>query len=379
MWKCKANQIHNNSSLSSSSFTSDGPWICVICTFQNKIKNDKCEMCNSIKNSNSVEEKYSDVIKNEKNSNDLEKLENHVLSLYKNINDINLQFKNLTIENNEIKKELNINIKNTNEIQVLFQTQKQVIDKMKNEITQTNEIKLNKELELPQHILSLYAQINDIHKHILSLYSTYKKLESNLKTEVISNKENDMVILKINESKQRKLYEERHNNIMKLFEEITICKNSSSNHSLRNLLENHIILYELGMKIDDEPIKNIPYLVITNKYVARLIGNTTELGTVLFCPVYTFTNNLSEKDIILLDNLFNKESNKNEFIKSICKGLGWHNKMTYDSQKKFESIIMCIPGLYKNKSWKQLDGFFGMYLNEETMELSEIPPVLYEY
>ena len=44
--------------------------------------------------------------------------------------------------------------------------------------------------------------------------------------------------------------------------------------------------------------------------------------------------------------------------------------------KKFESIIRLIPGSYKNGSWRQLDGFFGMYFNETTMELSEVPPPL---
>ena len=42
--------------------------------------------------------------------------------------------------------------------------------------------------------------------------------------------------------------------------------------------------------------------------------------------------------------------------------------------KNFESIIRLIPGGYKNGDWKQLDGFFGMYFNETTMEVSEIPP-----
>jgi hypothetical protein len=42
--------------------------------------------------------------------------------------------------------------------------------------------------------------------------------------------------------------------------------------------------------------------------------------------------------------------------------------------KKFESIIRLIPGSYKNGSWRQLDGFFGMYFNETTMEVSELPP-----
>jgi hypothetical protein len=47
-----------------------------------------------------------------------------------------------------------------------------------------------------------------------------------------------------------------------------------------------------------------------------------------------------------------------------------------DALKKFESIIRLIPGSYKNGSWRQLDGFFGMYFNETTMEVSEVPPPL---
>ena len=47
-----------------------------------------------------------------------------------------------------------------------------------------------------------------------------------------------------------------------------------------------------------------------------------------------------------------------------------------DALKKFETIIRLIPGSYKNGSWRQLDGFFGMYFNETTMEVSEVPPPL---
>ena len=44
------------------------------------------------------------------------------------------------------------------------------------------------------------------------------------------------------------------------------------------------------------------------------------------------------------------------------------------SLRKFESIIKLIPGGYKNGPWRPLDGFFGVYLNEETMDLSELIP-----
>jgi len=45
-----------------------------------------------------------------------------------------------------------------------------------------------------------------------------------------------------------------------------------------------------------------------------------------------------------------------------------------DDRRNFELTIRLIPGSYKNGSWRQLDGFFGMYINEITMEVSELPP-----
>jgi hypothetical protein len=45
-----------------------------------------------------------------------------------------------------------------------------------------------------------------------------------------------------------------------------------------------------------------------------------------------------------------------------------------DARKKFESVIRLIPGSYKNSDWRQLDGFFGMYFNETTMEVSQVAP-----
>ena len=51
--------------------------------------------------------------------------------------------------------------------------------------------------------------------------------------------------------------------------------------------------------------------------------------------------------------------------------------ITSSHMRKFETVIRLIPGGYKNGSWRPLDGFFGVYLDEKTMELSElIPPII---
>jgi len=47
--------------------------------------------------------------------------------------------------------------------------------------------------------------------------------------------------------------------------------------------------------------------------------------------------------------------------------------------RKFETVIRLIPGGYKNGSWRPLDGFFGVYFDEKTMELSELIPPIYLY
>lgn len=49
-------------------------------------------------------------------------------------------------------------------------------------------------------------------------------------------------------------------------------------------------------------------------------------------------------------------------------------KINVPCSKKFESVVTLIPGSYQNGPWKQLDGLFGMYFNEETLELSVCPP-----
>jgi hypothetical protein len=68
---------------------------------------------------------------------------------------------------------------------------------------------------------------------------------------------------------------------------------------------------------------------------------------------------------------------------SIIDKLAGHSQSGYvDSMENFEgiskveSIIRSIPGYYSNGPWKQLGGFFGAYLNQETYEIREDVPEL---
>ena len=116
-------------------------------------------------------------------------------------------------------------------------------------------------------------------------------------------------------------------------------------------------------------------------------GNCVSLNSGTLCPttIYSFTNPLKLIHAkILLSIMAVPEGGDKWFwanraiwyhmpyINCIIRGGPNHSSYI----KKFESIIRLIPGSYKNGSWRQLDGFFGMYFNETTMELSEVPPPL---
>ena len=81
---------------------------------------------------------------------------------------------------------------------------------------------------------------------------------------------------------------------------------------------------------------------------------------VIVRPVYTFDQNLTANDMRLLDSLY-----------QLKRGV-----TTTRIASKFESVIRLIPGSYQNGSWRQLDGFFGMYYNDVTRELSVSAPAL---
>ena len=116
---------------------------------------------------------------------------------------------------------------------------------------------------------------------------------------------------------------------------------------------------------------NIPGVtMVTNKGVFIDTNGNSDI-----CPLYTFTNPLDMKQsqMILqlsaamwnckLTDLLQYKPEHQDYTGPKRSG---HCDMDH---KKFESIIRLIPGSYSNGAWKQLDGFFGAYINEETMEI----------
>ena len=112
------------------------------------------------------------------------------------------------------------------------------------------------------------------------------------------------------------------------------------------------------------------YILVTQKGVFRHIRKQhrpPESSYVYeICPLYTFANPLNSKQLKMLLHLSQAIHFANPLTK-VCEGLA--RKEYHIDHKKFESVIRLIPGSYSNGAWKQLDGFFGAYINEETMEI----------
>ena len=122
--------------------------------------------------------------------------------------------------------------------------------------------------------------------------------------------------------------------------------------------------------------KKLTY-IITNKNIYRVWGfgyPIPKLGL-----IYTFDTTLTKKQTLFLEKGVARTDCEHGPLLSRVSHLhygagGGAFDRHLSAPKKFESVIRLIPGSYKNGDWCQLDGFFGMYFNETTMEVSELPP-----
>ena len=114
-------------------------------------------------------------------------------------------------------------------------------------------------------------------------------------------------------------------------------------------------------------------------YCLRNLVNRTDWTE---CPIYLFHEELTVTQLQILDQL--KKLGVEEelpmitlFEKQTLTKKGWIQKYRRGNEsacRRFESILRLIPGSYQNGPWKQLDGFFGIYYNEITKDLTEIFP-----
>ena len=125
--------------------------------------------------------------------------------------------------------------------------------------------------------------------------------------------------------------------------------------------------------ITDRNVYSLRY----NKQTTAFDFNDKVVSGLFVIPIYTFNEplNLKQTKMLLLLLGHNRSYYSTPFPNT---GSAIIDQMFYyemrkeykifDARKKFESIIRLIPGSYQNSDWKQLDGFFGLYYNEKTME-----------
>jgi hypothetical protein len=125
---------------------------------------------------------------------------------------------------------------------------------------------------------------------------------------------------------------------------------------------NEVILREIGINYDV-----LFTLTNTGLYCHRTKDIQKASSGFYNCiPVYVFTEPLSLKFVKLLKNSVSSH-NPNSVNYSTL-------NQVVPCLRDIESIIRLIPGGYKNGNWRQLDGFFGVYYNDATNEISELPP-----
>ena len=134
-------------------------------------------------------------------------------------------------------------------------------------------------------------------------------------------------------------------------------------------------------------------IIITIKnvyYICSKDNKDPNKVDIIMNPMYTFSEKLNHKYMTLIYNMICGKThitghNSGIIAYTMSYYISEHAGQRRDSAitadliqglTLFESIIRYIPGGYKNGHWKQLNGFYGMYLNEATMELSYIPPTL---
>ena len=191
-------------------------------------------------------------------------------------------------------------------------------------------------------------------------------------------KDTNVVIYSPQDMEVLAMYKERQTKLMKRCPAIIDSWNWHTN--TRADIQKHTLLYEIGpldtypaigVLPNNHPLSRNSILMWVNPGSAisvnlGFIGNKQvflyewETTGVTVRPVYTFDQPLTAKDMRLLDKLY-----------QLKRGVS-----TMNIASKFESVVRLIPGSYQHGAWQQLGGFFGMYYNNDTYELSVLPPAL---
>ena len=180
--------------------------------------------------------------------------------------------------------------------------------------------------------------------------------EAKRKEEAAKRKEEAERVAKEKEEKEMKeLYNETHSTMK--FRDPTYI----GFQSLLKVFEDNDEFHVNGI---NTVVDNNPAVFITNKnvYYTKNYTSHSIISNKNISKMYTFATPLNSKYIRLIMKCYFS-------LERSC-----DLKMRLNYEKYFEATVKYIPGSYQNGPWKQLDGFFGPYLNEETMELVYEPP-----
>ena len=171
------------------------------------------------------------------------------------------------------------------------------------------------------------------------------------------------------------------------------------NRQLEFIEKNNILSYtSVGLTLSGSARNSTLYLGLYMSdtcFGIHLVFNDTQDEN---RPFYWFDSELTQRDLAILKNLKYTSCPTHPFTRTtFYTNIGSsplpHLKLIYGRHfgghdesgvhrtssidaTNFETIVRLIPGSYRNGPWRPLAGFFGPYLNEETLEITTIVPVL---
>lgn len=172
-------------------------------------------------------------------------------------------------------------------------------------------------------------------------------------------------------------------------EKIEVLKTRKPNIDISDGVTNGLSYYDKPLidymeKNEEFVCITIGRIIITDKnvYIVNTFYGRIHQRDDLVCVLYTFKNRLNYYLIKYLIDFFFKKSDSERlgnFRDTLTSFIIRPNHRSVVSLgdrlfEKFEQVIRLIPGSYQNGNWVALGGFFGMYFNTKTLELSEGPP-----
>jgi len=162
--------------------------------------------------------------------------------------------------------------------------------------------------------------------------------------------------LRVLEEKEWNEWIQKLNNVRGISQ---VCYEGNALHILDKLSSQKIVMVfgKSNDKID---------MVVTDQNVYLISYPEIDIENYIIGPVYTFQERLTVKNLQLLCEMY-------QMYKPLFR-TRYVTTHKHDFFTNLEYILRLIPGYYKNAKWKQINGFFGMYYNQQTNKLITYPP-----